>query len=88
MKNLLLLITLGFFSLTATSFAAETIGEKVQVKSRDIERAATEKMNRLEEAVCMESDVECLAKKANNRAEEAEEAVEDKAIELKNKIDN
>ena len=88
MKNLLLLTALGFFSLMATSFATETIGEKVQDKARDIKRTATEKVNRLEEAVCMESDVECLAKKASNRAEETEKAVVDKATELKNKTDN
>ncbi len=45
-------------------------------------------MNRLEEAACMESDVECLAKKTNNRAEEATTATKDKATELNNKIDN
>ncbi len=88
MKNLFLLVALGFFSLSATTFAAETVGEKVQDTARDIKRTATEKMNRMGEAVCMESDAECLAKKANNRAEETKEVAKDKATELKNKIDN
>ena len=87
MKNLFLLITLGFLSLSTTSFAVETTGEKIQDKANDLQRATKEKMNRLGEKACMESDAECLTKKANNRAEEAKETTTDKATELKNKID-
>ena len=88
MKNLFLLVTLGFLSLSTASFAAETVGEKIQDKANDLKRATTEKMNRLGEKACMDSDAECLAKKANNRAEEATETTKDKATELKNKIDD
>ncbi|RLA20270.1 MAG: hypothetical protein DRQ61_10225 [Gammaproteobacteria bacterium] len=62
--------------------------EKMQVKSNEVQRAATEKMHRIEEAVCTESEAACLAEKVKNQTQEATEAIKDKGEELKNKIDN
>jgi len=45
----------------------KTIVEKVQVKSNKLQRIATEKVHRIEEAVCAGGEAECLTKKAINR---------------------
>jgi len=78
------LLTAGLVSIIGSSFAAESIGEKAQVIAKDIKRGATEKIHRLEEAACVESDAKCLALKAENRLKEAAESTKDKAVELKN----
>jgi gas vesicle protein len=87
MKNIILSIVLGFSILLIASCEQETTTEKLQDQSNDLQREATKKMHRIEEAACTGSDMECLAKKAKNRAQEASKAIKDKATELKNKID-
>jgi len=82
MKKAILII--GLICLAGTSFASESVGEKAQVIAKDMKRGATEKMHRLEEAACAESDAKCLSLKAKNRIKETAEATKDKAVELKN----
>ena len=81
-------VLLGFSVFLITSCAQETTGEKVQVKSNELQRTATEKVHRIEEAVCTGSDAECMAKKAENRTQETTEAIKDKTSELTNMMDN
>jgi hypothetical protein len=88
MNNKILTVVLGFSVLLVASCGEETTAEKIEAKSNDVQRAATEKVHRLEEAVCAESDAECLAKKAKNRTEETAEVIKDKAAELNNKMDD
>jgi hypothetical protein len=64
-----------------------TVGEKTADKARDAKRATKKGVNRVKEAVCMEGDVECAAKKAKHRVEEATDATVDKAKEVKDKVD-
>jgi len=78
------LLIIGLVCLAGTSFATETMGEKAQAVAKDVKRGATEKIHRLEEAACMESDAKCLALKAKNRIKETAETTKDKAVEFKN----
>lgn len=88
MNNIILKIVLGFSVLLIASCVQETTKEKTHVKSNEIQRTATEKVHRIEEAVCTGSEAECLAKKATNRTQETSEAIKDKTTELKDKMDN
>jgi len=88
MNNINLTVVLGFSVLLIASCSQETTAEKVQVKLNELQRTTTEKVHRIEEAVCTGSEVECLAEKAKNHIQETAEAVKDKASELKNKMDN
>ncbi|MFZ3230940.1 MAG: hypothetical protein WA160_12100 [Pseudobdellovibrio sp.] len=83
-----LVMILALIGFTATSFAEETMGEKVEVKAKTAKRAMKKGAHRIEEAVCMESDTKCLEKKMKHHAKEAGDAVGDKASEIKNKIDS
>lgn len=82
-----LIISFAIVISTAV-IAEETISEKLQAKANDLKRSASKTVNRMEEAVCTGSEVECMAQKAGNRAEEAKQTVEDKAEEVKNKVDS
>lgn len=88
MKKLVFILICSLASFSGVLNAAETINEKIQDQSNDIQRNATQKVHRIEEAACMKSDLECLKEKAANRAEETKQIVEDKAIELKNDVDD
>lgn len=61
--------------------------EKAADKGRDAKRAVKKGYNRTKEAVCMDSDAECAAKKAGHRIEETKDKAVDKTKELKNKVD-
>lgn len=61
--------------------------EKAKVMKNDVKRGAQKAGNRVAEAVCTGSKVECEAKKAANRAEETKDKISDKAEELKDKVD-
>lgn len=67
--------------------AEETMGEKAKATGRDAKHSLKKGTNRVGEKLCMDSDAECLAKKAGNRAEEAGGKVSDKAKELGNSVD-
>ncbi|MCH9699530.1 MAG: hypothetical protein K0U68_15630 [Gammaproteobacteria bacterium] len=82
-----LLISFAVVISTAV-IADETISEKIQAKANDLKRSASKTVNRVEEAVCTGSEVECMAQKAANRAEEVKQTVEDKTTAVKNKVDS
>lgn len=79
------LVTLGL--ILSTAHATETVPEKVEASSKELKREANETVNRATEALCTESEAECLKRKMENRADETWEAVKDKATDLKNKLD-
>jgi hypothetical protein len=75
----------------ATAFtsacAVETEDEKKEATKKELSRDTDKAINRVKEAVCMDSDTECLKEKAKHRLEESADAVKDKAGEVKNKVD-
>lgn len=83
-----LIIVLSFAAFINSAYGAETIPEKVKVKTNDIRREVAEAVDRSEENVCDKTDKNCFAKKAGNRVDEAKEYVKDKASQGKNIIDN
>lgn len=81
------LIATTLLLVGTSAFAAESLSEKASAKAHDMKRGAKKAGHRAHEAVCMESDAECLARKGKNRAVEAKDAVKDKAIETKDAVD-
>jgi hypothetical protein len=78
----------GILALSgAVVTAEESVSEKASAKAHDAKRAMKKGGHRVAEAVCMEGDAECLARKAKNRAVEAKDYTKDKAIEVKDKAD-
>ena len=88
----LLLACVLVLGLVEMSMAEETVAEKAQVKIKTVGRAGKKAVHRTQEAMCGkltgDSKVKCLAKKAQNRAEEGVDAVKDKASEVKNAVDS
>jgi hypothetical protein len=70
------------------AFAEETTSEKVNANANDAKRAVKKGVHRAQEAVCMENDAKCLARKAKNRGTEAKDYVKDKANETKEAVDS
>lgn len=70
---------------TTKEVAAEV---KVEAKkaARKTKRVAKKGLHRAEEAVCMEGDLKCAAKKAGNRMEEAKDATVDAAKDVKDEM--
>ncbi|WP_374079723.1 hypothetical protein [Bdellovibrio bacteriovorus] len=64
-----------------TTEKAKEMGSKAKVESkkaaRKAKRTAKKGMHRAQEAVCMEGDVECAAKKAKHRMEEGKDSAVD-----------
>jgi len=87
MKNLYVTILVALMASNSVAFATESVEEKTTDQVNDIKRDANSKVNRLEEAVCMESDTACLKEKAMHRVEESKDAIKDKTNEFKNSID-
>jgi len=67
--------------------AKQTVPEKAKDVTNDAARSVKAGANRVAEAVCVEGDVECAAKKAKNKVKEGAEATKDKVEEVKNKVD-
>lgn len=78
--------------LTPTSFAEETLSEKAKATAKSAKRGVKKGYNRAEEAMCGkltgDSKAECLAKEAQNRAEEGVDVIKDKASEVKESLDS
>jgi len=74
-------------SFMGAAHAEETATEKVGTTANDAKRSVKKGMNRAKEAVCMEGDVKCAAKKAKHRATETGDVIQDKASEVKDKVD-
>ena len=87
MKKTYLLSAVFLMFLSSSVIAEETLTEKLETKTNDAERATNKAINRMQEATCTDSDVECLKQKAKNRANEAYGTTKDKASEIKNKLD-
>jgi len=85
MRNSLII----FFFLIFSFFACEkqSATEKLDASMNNAKRSAQKAMNRFEEETCVEGDLECLAEKAKNRAEESADYVEDKSGELMDTMD-
>ena len=83
MKVLISMVALCGF----TALAAESMSEKANSKAKDAERSAKKMGHRAGEMVCMEGDMECLAKKAKHRGAEAKDYMKDKATETKDAVD-
>jgi hypothetical protein len=85
---IIMILTLLLFMTPMTSVKAkETVSEKASKTSHDIKRAGKNGINRTQEAVCMKGDAKCLKQKAKHRAQELNDKTQDKAREIKNKID-
>jgi hypothetical protein len=81
-------LALVVLSLMFTSaFAVETEQERQEAIKNDVKRETDKTVNRVKEAVCMESDTECLKQKMQHRMEETKGAVKDKASEIKKNVD-
>lgn len=88
MNGMMVLLASFFISAAVQiAFADETIAEKVSVTANDAKRGLKKGAHRTEELFCMQDDIECAARKAKNRLQEAGAAASDGASELKNKID-
>jgi uncharacterized low-complexity protein len=90
MKNTGIVVLIATFIFTTAlqiALADESIVEKVSASSRDAKRGLKKGANRAKEAFCMDGDLECSARKAKNRLNEAGEVAVDAATKLKNKID-
>lgn len=81
------LITFTLSTMLQIAFADETITEEIVANSNDAKRGLKKGAHRAQEALCMDGDVECAARKAKNRLIEAGDAASDTASEIKNKID-
>lgn len=77
----------SFFALAGVAHAEETMGEKAKATVNDAKRATKKGAHRVKEAVCMKGDAKCLQEKAQNRLKEGKDYVEDKAGEVKDKVD-
>jgi hypothetical protein len=87
MKKLILTAALVMVGAVTMAHAAETMGEKTEATANDAGRAMKKGAHRTEEALCMQGDAKCLAKKAKHRAEEGKDYTKDKAKEWKNDVD-
>lgn len=79
----LLTLALGL----APARAEQTVPEKAAVVKNDAVRAVKKAVHRAQELVCLESDAECMARKAKHRVVEAVDATADKVEEVKDKVD-
>lgn len=62
--------------------------EKVDAAKNNVERSVQKSVNRVDEKICSDNDVECLAEKAKHRVEEGADYVGDKTQEAVDKMDN
>lgn len=87
MKLTQILAIAAMTTLFTSAYALETENEKNDATKHEMTRSTDKAINRVKEAVCMESDAECLKQKAQHRLEEGTHAIKDKAEEVKNKVD-
>lgn len=83
-----LIVAVALLGLNGMVYSEETVGEKAAAAGNDAGRSIKKGANRVQEAVCMDSDTKCLAEKAKHRAEEGTDYTKDKVKELKNDIDS
>ncbi len=85
MKNILLTVVVALAS--SPVLAAESVSENINAKTNNAKRTIKKGAHRAHEAVCMEGDLKCAARKAKNRAVEGKDYVGDKASEMGDKMD-
>jgi hypothetical protein len=78
---------LTFILLTLTACDKQTKLEKLDASTNNVTREAEKAVNRLDEKICNESDIECLAEKAKHRTGEGLDYVKDKSKEAVDKLD-
>lgn len=88
MKLISTLIISSLFVVISPLFAAESASEKASATAADAGRAMKKTGHRVTEAMCMEGDVKCAARKAKHRGTETKDVIGDKAKEVGNKIDS
>lgn len=76
--------------MQTTSDKAKEMGERTKDETkkmgRKTKRMAKKGMHRTQEAVCMEGDVECAARKAKHRAEEGKDSAVDTMKDTKDQM--
>ncbi|MEQ1557734.1 MAG: hypothetical protein ABL933_02180 [Methyloglobulus sp.] len=87
MKLSKLILIAALSTAFVSAYALETEDEKKEATKKELSRDTDKAVNRVKEAVCMDTDTECLKEKAKHRLEETTDAVKDKAGEVKNKVD-
>jgi hypothetical protein len=85
LSNLVLMLAIGM--CISMAHATETLTEKAEATKNEIKRDAQKAVNRVEEATCTGTDVECAKKKIDNRTEEGKDLIKDKSSEIKGKVD-
>jgi uncharacterized low-complexity protein len=82
-----LILALALVGLTTVAHAEETMGEKAEVKAHNTKRAMKKGAHKASEATCMKGDAKCMADKVDHRTSETGDVMNDKATEMKNKMD-
>lgn len=86
-KGSIIFTALVLSTLSQMAYADETVTEKVVASSNDAKRGMKKGTHRVQEALCVDGDVECTGHKVKNRIIEASDATSDAAAKVKNKID-
>lgn len=79
---------LAVVGLTAGPALAQTAGDKVKETGNDIRREGRKGANRVDESLCTGTKAECAARKAKHRAQETKDTVDDKATEVKDRVEH
>lgn len=78
---------ISLVALAGAPVLAQTAGEKAKDTLNDGSRKVKKSMHRAGEALCTGTKAECAKKKLQHRVKEGKDAVEDKAEEIKDKVD-
>ncbi|MFT3843073.1 MAG: hypothetical protein QM723_39155 [Myxococcaceae bacterium] len=79
---------MAIVGLTAGPAMAQTAGDKVKETGNDIKREGRKGANRVDESLCTGTKAECAARKAKHRGQETKDAVDDKATEVKDRVEH
>jgi hypothetical protein len=82
-----LLFVLAGSSVSQLAYSDETITEKGSATGKTMKRGVKKGWNRTKEVTCMDSDLECAQRKANNRLKESKDYAVDKVDEAQEKMD-
>lgn len=78
---------LALMALSSAPVFAQSTVEKAKATGNDVKREVKKDANRVSEELCTGTKEECAKKKVKNRADEASDAVKDKAEEVRDKVD-
>jgi len=84
MKLLKIILAAAMTIMLTSVYALETESESREAIKNDMKREANKTINRAKEAVCLESDTECLKQKIEHRVDETKQTIKDKTTEIKN----